>query len=70
MKLCIPQATNTGFIEVEPNGAFDFAYPTSKTRRGRVQGGGKISPTITCAGAELIYVYEVIFDSSEPGQKP
>ena len=39
LKLKIPQATKTGFIEVEPNGAFDFAYPTSLTRRGRVQGG-------------------------------
>lgn len=65
MKLCIPQATSKGFIEVEPNGAFDFAYPDSKTRRGRVQMGGAVSPTITCAGAELIYVYEVIFDSGD-----
>ena len=40
LKLKIPQATEQGFIEVEPNGAFDFAYPTSKTRRGRVQMGG------------------------------
>ena len=40
LKLKIPQATEKGFIEVEPNGAFDFAYPTSKTRRGRVQMGG------------------------------
>lgn len=58
LKLKIPQATSKGFIEVEPNGAFDFAYPTSTTRRGRVQWGGQVSPTITCAGAELIYVYE------------
>ena len=40
LKLKIPQATERGFIEVEPNGAFDFNYPTSKTRRGRVQMGG------------------------------
>ena len=40
MKLCIPQATEKGYIEVEPNGAFDWSYPTSKTRRGRVQMGG------------------------------
>ena len=58
LKLKIPQATKTGFIEVVPNGAFDFAYPTSLTRRGRVQGGGNISPTITCVGAEFIYLYE------------
>lgn len=61
MKLKIPQATKTGFIEVDPNGAFDFAYPTSLTRRGRVQGGGNISPTITCH-PECIYVYEVVYE--------
>ena len=58
LKLKIPQATEKGFIEVEPNGAFDFSYPTSKTRRGRVQMGGVITPTITC-NPECIYVYEV-----------
>lgn len=63
LRLCIPQATEQGFIEVEPNGAFDFAYPTSKTRRGRVQMGGAVSPTITCSPE--IYVYEVIYDSSD-----
>ena len=44
MKLCIPQATSKGYIEVEPNGAFDWAYPDSKTRRGRVQMGGGNNP--------------------------
>ena len=67
LKLCIPQATKEGFIEVEPNGAFDFSYPTSTTRRGRVQMGGAVSPAITCVGAESIYVYEVIYDSSDEG---
>lgn len=60
MKLCIPQATNKGFIEVEPNGALDFSYPDSKTRRGRVQMGGAVSPTLTCSTE--IYVYEVIYE--------
>lgn len=69
LKLKIPQATSKGYIEVEPNGAFDFAYPDSKTRRGRVQWGGHVSPTITCAGAETIYVYEVIHDSGDEGQE-
>ena len=65
LKLCIPQATSKGFIEVEPNGAFDWAYPDSKTRRGRVQMGGAVSPTITCSTE--IYVYEVIYNSSDEG---
>lgn len=30
-------------------GVADLSYPTSKNRRGRVQGGGNISPTITSA---------------------
>ena len=59
LKLKIPQATSKGYIEVEPNGAFDYAYPDSKTRRGRVQMGGAVTPAITCVGAELIYIYEV-----------
>lgn len=55
--LKIPQATKQGYIEIEPGGAFDWSYPTSLTRRGRVQMGGVVSPTITC-NPESIYVYE------------
>ena len=54
--LKIPQATGKGYIEVEPYGAFDWTYPNSITRRGRVQMGGHISPTILCQNE--IYVYE------------
>ena len=57
MNLKIPQATSKGYIEVKKNGAFDWSYPESLTRRGRVQGdGGDIAPTITCSNE--IYVYE------------
>jgi len=52
-KLRIPQATATGYIEVEEWGVFDYSYPESKTRRGRVQEGGRITPTITCTGEIL-----------------
>ena len=55
MNLRIPQATKKGYVEVEPFGAFDWTYPDSLTRRGRVQ-GGKICPTILCSSE--IYVYE------------
>ena len=49
MNLKIPQATSKGYIEVKPYGAFDWSYPESLTRRGRVQGDhGDISPTIMC----------------------
>lgn len=54
--LKIPQATKKGYIEVCPFGAFDWTYPESLTRRGRVQGGGNICPAILCTGE--IYVYE------------
>ena len=49
MNLKIPQATSKGYIEVKPYGAFDWSYPDSLTRRGRVQGDhGDIAPTIMC----------------------
>ena len=37
--LKIPQATKKGYIECPIGGCFDWSYPTSKLRRGRVQGG-------------------------------
>lgn len=43
----IKQATKKGFIECVVGGAVDLSYPNSKTRRGRVQDGGRICPTIT-----------------------
>ena len=43
----IKQATKQGWILCEVGGVADLSYPKSKLRRGRVQGGGQISPTIT-----------------------
>lgn len=43
----IKQATKKGYIECMINGVADLSYPNSKKRRGRVQGGGNISPTLT-----------------------
>ncbi len=43
----IKQATHEGFIECAVGGVADLSYPSSKTRRGRVQDGGWICPTIT-----------------------
>lgn len=51
--LKVPQATSLGYIECPLFGVFDFAYPNSKLRRGRVQGGGKISPTIMAGDTTL-----------------
>lgn len=51
--LKIKQATKKGYAECEPGGIFDGSYPNSKTRRGRVQERGKISPALTSQGEPL-----------------
>lgn len=43
----IKQATKDGYIPCEVGGVTDLSYPTSQTRRGRVQGNGQICPTLT-----------------------
>ena len=55
MKLKIPQATKAGYVEVDVGQCFDMTYPSSLTRRGRVQGGGDISPAITASGEVCVY---------------
>lgn len=44
----IPANTKTGKIKCEIGGVIDISYPTSKTRRGRVQDGGNTTPALTC----------------------
>lgn len=51
--LKVPQATKKGYILCPKGGVFDMAYPGSATRRGRMQGGGTICPTITAANIEI-----------------
>ena len=53
--LRIRQATKQGYIEIKPGGIFDASYPDSKTRRGRVQGEGKLCPTLTAQGEPPCY---------------
>lgn len=60
-KLRIRQATSKGYVEVEPGMVFDGSYPTSQTRRGRLQGGGTICPTLL-AGESEIYVFEGVYE--------
>lgn len=43
----VRQATKEGSIPCEVGGVADLSYPNSTTRRGRVQGNGQISPTLT-----------------------
>ena len=47
MKVLIKQATKQGYAECELGGVADLSYPDSKTRRGRVQEGGNVSPALT-----------------------
>lgn len=63
-KLRIRQATSKGYIEVPVGGVFDGSYLTSTTRRGRVQGGGLLCPTL-CAGESEIYVFEGVIDEDK-----
>ena len=44
-------------MKVWPRSVFDMTYPGSATRRGRVQGGGKICPALMATQAMLM-VYE------------
>ena len=46
--VAIPANTKEGVIECELGGVIDISYPSSTTRRGRVQDGGTDSPAVTC----------------------
>jgi len=52
----IKQATKQGFIKCIVGGAVDLSYPNSKTRRGRVQEGGLICPTITAQNTGICII--------------
>ena len=52
----IRQATSEGYIRMRNGGVCDLSYPRSKLRRGRVQSGGEISPTILANQTELVII--------------
>ena len=60
-KLIIPQATKEGYISLEPGGVYDGSYPNSTTRRGRVQEGGQVTPTLMTGGDNLNLYEEVTY---------
>ena len=45
--VAIPANTADGEQMMEVGGVCDLSYPTSKTRRGRIQDGGKVTPALT-----------------------
>lgn len=51
----IKQANKQGYVDCEIGGVADFSYPSSTTRRGRVQDGGNTCPSLTAVGSEQIY---------------
>lgn len=53
----VRQATKQGYIVCPVGGVADLSFPTSKLRRGRVQGNGQICPTLM-AGEPNIYHIE------------
>ncbi|MCI7206652.1 MAG: DNA (cytosine-5-)-methyltransferase [Clostridium sp.] len=55
-QILIPQATKKDYIEMDLPGVCDLSYPNSKTRRSRVQEGGKVSPTLTAASQDICYI--------------
>ena len=56
-RIRIPQATASGYIWCYVGGCFDISYPSSTTRRGRVQDNGDVSPALTATDG-LIVVFE------------
>ncbi len=54
--LRVRQETETGYIECDPNGVADLAYPNSELRRARVKERGSIASTVT-AGEPSQYVF-------------
>lgn len=54
----IKQNTKEGTIKCKVGGCYDASYPNSKTRRGRVQNDGDITPTLTASGIENINYIE------------
>ena len=55
-QILVPQSNKNGFIELNLPGMCDLSYPSSTSRRGRVQGGGKICPCLTAANGRLCFI--------------
>lgn len=57
-KIRIKNNTKQGWIEMKVGGVADLSFPTSKTRRGRVEEEGQIAPTITTTGG--LYIIDLL----------
>ncbi|WP_330624860.1 DNA (cytosine-5-)-methyltransferase [Anaerobutyricum hallii] len=68
-KVAIRQATKKGYIECEIGGVADLSYPNSKTRRGRVQDGGNICPTLTATETDICRIESVNEFDNRPKER-
>lgn len=66
-KVAIRQATKN--IECEIGGVADLSYPNSKTRRGRVQDGGNICPTLTATETDICRIESVNEFDNRPKER-
>lgn len=57
-KLHLRVNSSVGFVEVPNRSVLDVSYPSSILRRGRLQGGGNVSPTLTSGGGGQLIVIE------------
>ena len=57
----IKSATKEGSITCKVGGCYDASFPNSETRRGRVQEGGDVTPTITSGGVNNIRYVETVY---------
>lgn len=64
--LRIRQATRQGYVDCKTEGCADLNYPSSKTRRSRVIGGGNIAGTITSQSMGLVVFQKInYYDSTD-----
>jgi len=64
----IKQATKEGYIDCKVGGVADLSFPDSETRRGRVQEGGEVCPTLTASESEICRIEKVGQISSDGSQ--
>lgn len=56
--LRVRQATEQGYIECEPQGVFDAAYPSSQLRRSRVKDRGRVAGTLMAGEpSQCLFIY-------------
>ena len=58
MKIGVKEATEKGYAVLKIPGFVNLSYPSSKSRRGRVQGGGGICPTLTTTSEGVCKIVE------------